>query len=37
MKTWFLRRGYPKNLVESEIKKVKFLHIAKNESQKRAL
>ena len=21
MKTWFLRRGYPKNLVESEIKK----------------
>ena len=22
MKTWFLRRGYPKNLVESEIKKL---------------
>ena len=24
MKTWLLRRGYPKNLVESELKKVKF-------------
>ena len=37
MKTWFLRRGYPKNLVESEIKKFKFSHISNNKSQKRAL
>ena len=37
MKTWFLRRGYPKNLVESEIKKVKFSHIFNNKSQKRTL
>ena len=37
MKTWFLRGGYPKNLVESEIKKVKFSHISNNKSQKRTL
>ena len=37
MKTWFLRRGYPKKLVESEIKKVKFSHISNNKSQKRTL
>ena len=37
MKTWFLRRGYSKNLVESEIKKVKFSHISNNKSQKRTL
>ena len=34
MKTWFLRRGYSKNVVESEIKKVKFSHISNNKSQK---
>ena len=37
MKKWFLRRGYPKNLVESEIKKVKFSHVSNNKSQKRIL
>ena len=37
MKTWFLRKGYPKNLVESEIKKVKFSHVSNNKSQKRTL
>ena len=37
MKTWFLRRGYPKKLVESEIKKVKFSHVSNNKSQKRTL
>ena len=37
MKTRFLRRGYPKNLVESEIKKVKFSHISDNKSQKKTL
>ena len=37
MKTWLLRRGYPKNLNESEIKKVKFSLISNNKSQKRTL
>ena len=36
-KTWFLRRGYPKNLVESEMKKVKFSHVFNKKSQKRTL
>ena len=37
MKTWFLRRGYPKKLAESEIKKVKFSHVCNNKSQKKTL
>ena len=37
MKTWFLRRGYPRDLVVSEIKKVKFSHVSNNRSQKRTL
>ena len=37
MKTCFLRRGYPKNLVESEIEKVKFSHMSNNKSPKRTL
>ena len=37
MKTWFLRRVYPKNLVESKIKKVKFSHVSNNISKKRIL
>ena len=36
MKTWFLRKGYPKNLVESE-EKVKFSHVSNSKSQKRTL
>ena len=36
MKTWFLRKGYPKNLVES-VKKVKFSHVSNSKSQKRTL
>ena len=35
MKTWFLKRGYPKNLVESEITKVKFSHVSNKRSQKK--
>ena len=35
MKTCFLRRGYPKNLVESEMKKVKFSHVSNNNSENR--
>ena len=34
MKTWFLRRGYPTNLVESEMKNIKFSHVSNNKSQK---
>ena len=37
MKAWFLRKGCPKNFVESEIKKVKFSRVSKNKSQKRTL
>ena len=35
MKAWFLRRGHLKNLVESEIKKVKFSYVSNNRLQKR--
>ena len=35
MKTWFLRIGYPINLVESEMNKVKFPHVSNNKSQNR--
>ena len=27
MKSWFLERGYPSDLVESETKKVKFTNV----------
>ena len=37
MKTWFLRRSYPKNLVESEMKKAKFSHVSNNKPQNRTL
>ena len=37
MKTWFLIRGYTKNVVEPEIKKVKFSHVCNSKSQKRTL
>ena len=37
MKTWFLRRGYPKNLVQSEMKKVKFSHVSNSKFLKRTL
>ena len=37
MKTWFPKRGYPKNLVESEIKKSQVWHVSNNKSQKRTL
>ena len=37
MKTWFLRQSYPKNLAESEKKKVKFWHAFNNKSRNRAL
>ena len=37
MRTWFLRRGYPKTLVESEMKRVKFSHVSNNKFQKRTL
>ena len=37
MKTWLLRGGYPKNLVESEMKKVKFSHVFNEKYQKRKL
>ena len=37
MRTWFLRRSYPKNVVESEMKKAKFSHVSNNKSQKRTL
>ena len=30
MKTWFLRKGYYKNVVKSEMKKVTFMHITTN-------
>ena len=33
MKSWFLVRGYPKDLIESEMKKVKFT--LKNSNTKR--
>ena len=37
MKTWFLRQGYPKNVDESEIKKVWVLHVFNNKPQNRTL
>ena len=32
MNTWFLRRGNPKNVIESEMEKVKFSQVSNNKS-----
>ena len=37
MKTWLLRLSYPKNLVESEMKRVKFWNVSNKKSQNRTL
>ena len=34
MKSWFLKRGYPKSLVEKELGKVKFFNKVGNKQQK---
>ena len=34
MKSWFLKRGYPKSLVEKELGKVKFSNKVANKQQK---
>ena len=34
MKSWFLKRGYPKSLVEKELGKVKFSNKVSNKQQK---